>query len=96
MPALANIAKLTAQPGKSDSLGSALNGLVAPTKAEDGCFAYEVHRSLQDGNVWMVYERWRSQADADAHLTQPHVQKFIAVLGDLVAGSIDVQSYAHA
>ena len=94
MSEIANVATLKAFPGKSEMLGNALTQLLAPTRLEDGCRAYEVHRSSRDHDVWMVYERWISEGAADAHLKQPHVQIFLTRLPELVCGPIDVQSYA--
>ncbi len=93
MSEIANVATLKAFPGKSEMLGDALTQLLAPTRLEEGCRAYELHCSSQDHDVWMVYERWTSEAAAAAHLKQPHVQTFLTRLPELVSGPIDVQSF---
>ena len=90
MSKLTHIATLRAANGKSEMLGAALQELVSPTRAETGCLSYELHRGKDDREIWVVYERWNSPTDADAHLAQPYVQKFITRLGDLVVGDIAV------
>jgi quinol monooxygenase YgiN len=93
MSEIANVATLKAFPGKSEMLGDALTQLLAPTRLEEGCRAYELHCSSRDHDVWMVYERWTSEVAAAAHLKQPHVQMFLRQLPELVCCPIDVQSY---
>ncbi|WP_375788549.1 putative quinol monooxygenase [Bradyrhizobium sp. Pha-3] len=60
MSSYTNLAFIRAQSGKSDALGHALLALVAPSRAEPGCGTYDVHRSNDDADLWMVYETWRS------------------------------------
>lgn len=91
----AQIVTIRAPAGRGGALGSALSALVSRTRAEEGCEAYELHHANGEPEAWMVYERWRSKADADAHLLQPYVCDFLARCDELVAGKIDVKSYAH-
>ncbi|WP_266159982.1 putative quinol monooxygenase [Dyella silvatica] len=75
---------LRAKPGKEEELGQRLMALVAPTKAEAGCFAYELHRSNDDPQTWMLYESWKSRADLDLHLQMPYLKDFFGVLDELL------------
>jgi len=84
---------LRAHPGHSDELGLALEALIEPSRAEPRCKGYEVHRSIQDGDVWMVYECWETADAVDEHLGRPHVQAFLSRLANLVLGEINVDSY---
>lgn len=90
-----NLAFLRAQAGRSDALGDALVALVAPSRNEPGCMSYDVHRSIDDADLWMVYENWRSAADLEAHFALPHMQAFVGKLPALLAGDLDLRSFTR-
>jgi quinol monooxygenase YgiN len=82
MSQLTNLAFFRARPGQTQALGSALSALIAPTRAEAECLNYNLHQSIDDDDVWFVYENWRSAEGSEAHMRTPHVQAFL--LGELL------------
>ena len=60
MSPVTNLAFFRARSGRSEALGAALAALVEPTRLEAGCLNYDLHRSVDDADVWFVYENWRS------------------------------------
>lgn len=46
---------------------------VPPTLREPGVLAYQPHRDPTDTAGFVVYERWKSLDDLDAHLRTPYV-----------------------
>lgn len=61
------ISHIRAKSGRSGKLGKRLLALVAPSRAEQGCINYDLHRSTEDPELWCVYENWRSADDLAAH-----------------------------
>jgi quinol monooxygenase YgiN len=94
MSRLTNLAFFRARPGQTQALGSALSALVEPTRAETDCLKYDLHQSLDDTNVWFVYENWRSREGLDAHMRAPHLQAFLKAAPNLLAGDIDLHRFA--
>jgi quinol monooxygenase YgiN len=94
MSQLTNLAFFRARPGRTQALGSALSALVAPTRAETECLTYDLHQSLDDADVWFVYENWRSAEGLEAHMRAAHVQAFLKVAPDLIAGDIDLRRFS--
>ena len=90
-----NLAFLRAQSGQSDMLGNALLALVAPSRSEPGCISYDVHRSNDDPDLWMVYENWQSTADLQAHFALPHMRDFVGMVPALVAGDLDLRAFTR-
>ena len=88
MSSLTNLAFFRARVGQTQALGSALRALVDPTRAEAECLNYDLHQSIGDGDVWFVYENWRSAEGLEAHMPAPHSQAFLKVAADFVAISI--------
>lgn len=60
-----------------------LRGLIEASHGEDGCVKYTLHRANNEPGVWSIVERWRSQADLDAHFQQPHMAAMQEVIGYL-------------
>ncbi len=72
------VAVITARPGSADDVRAALVAIVAPTRAEEGCLDYWLHESMAAPGTFITVERWRAQADLDAHLGTEHVQAALA------------------
>ncbi|WP_084164743.1 SDR family NAD(P)-dependent oxidoreductase [Skermanella stibiiresistens] len=79
------VARLTAKPDQAEALGEALRGLVEPTLAEAGSIEYRLHRDIDDPNIWILYETWRSRADLDAHFAQPYTKTVLDRFPELLA-----------
>lgn len=90
---LTHLAFLHAKPGQGDELGRRLHDLYEASRAEAGNINYDVHRSLDDPLVWMVYENWRSPADLDLHFTLPYMESFAASLGEVLDGEMDLRRF---
>ena len=48
MPVLTIVARIKAKPGKEAEIKEVLTGLLAPTRAEDGCLTYDLHVDNED------------------------------------------------
>jgi hypothetical protein len=55
MSSLTNIAFFRARVGQTQAFGSALRALVDPTRAEAECLNYDLHQSIDDGDVWFAW-----------------------------------------
>lgn len=83
--ALSLVAEIRARPGRGAELGALLRGLVAPTRAEEGCLDYALHAAPQDGGHFVFYENWATEACWERHMASPHLAAFRARSDDLVA-----------
>ncbi|MFT5702262.1 MAG: quinol monooxygenase YgiN [Desulforhopalus sp.] len=91
MNKIAVVAVLKAKTGKEEALGEALAKLVSPSREDDGCISYDLHRNSDDRSVFIFYERWESRELLDQHLAQPHLTAFGEKAGDLLDGPPDVK-----
>ena len=92
MPEVVVVGSFVARDGKEDEARAALEGLVAPTHAEDGCTLYALHRGTQDKRKLAFVERWASMDAINAHLESDHVKAVLAKADDLFA-SADITIY---
>ncbi|NPT38269.1 putative quinol monooxygenase [Paraburkholderia xenovorans] len=88
------IAFIRAQAGLGDELGRRLGALVEPSRDEDGNINYDLHRSNDDPDVWVLYENWRAAADLTAHFEQPYMKAFVAALPEVLEGEMDLRRCA--
>ena len=80
------VARMTAQPGKEQELRSALESLVEPTLAEDGCVNYDLHVAEDDPATFFFYENWEGEEKLQAHLANDHLVALANRLDELLVG----------
>ena len=88
------VARLKAQPDKVNALHAVLFGLLAPTRAEQGCIRYEMLQNLEDPTDFTFTEEWSGQPALDAHFETDHIRDALARFPDLLADELDVRRYS--
>jgi quinol monooxygenase YgiN len=67
---------IEAVPGREDDVARELCALLAPTRCEAGCLAYELHRDPENHGRFMFYEKFANQIDLDLHVNSSYFKKF--------------------
>lgn len=88
------VAFICAKPGMGDELGRRLWALVEPARAEPGNINYDLHRSKEKPDVWMLYENWKAESDLAAHFELPYMKEFVAALPEVLDGEMDLRRCA--
>lgn len=83
MAHLTVVATIKARPGQEEALLSALQGLVGPTRAEQGCIVYDLHRSADEPGTFLFHETWESRPLWEAHMRSAHIVALGEALGAL-------------
>src|SRR6267142_5035775 len=65
---------LRARGGQETLLEAELRALVSPTRKEDGCLRYVLHRSVDTPGALLLHEVW---ATRDAHTEHTHSAHFL-------------------
>jgi quinol monooxygenase YgiN/drug/metabolite transporter superfamily protein YnfA len=85
-----NIATFKVKPGEEAAFEQIMKQVVIDSRAEPGNLEYRFQQSVDNPDVYVSYEVFRTAAAAKAHLSSDHIQKVLpAVLG----GGVDVKSY---
>jgi quinol monooxygenase YgiN len=63
---------LRARTGQEPLLEAELRALVGPTRREEGCVTYELHRSADTPGGYLLHEVWASREHHHAHTQTPH------------------------
>jgi quinol monooxygenase YgiN len=88
------IARFLARDGHAEEVADLLRGFVEPSRAEDGCFFYDLYRDRENRNLFVIVDGWRDDAAFAAHAASVHVAGILAALaphldGDPVIAKLD-------
>lgn len=78
------VAALLAKNGQEHEVEQILRACVQPSRAEDGCLSYILHRSIEQAGRFVFVERWASQAAIERHRLMPHYTTMANALTDLL------------
>ena len=84
------IATIPAKAGSEEAIRGALQSLVAATREEEGCVAYDLFESSSAPGTFVTVERWTDQSALDAHMQTPHVAQAFAAAGEHLAGDVAI------
>ncbi len=70
-------ARFVAKDGSGDDVARLLAEMTPFAKAEPGCKAYIINRSVDDPNTFLLYEQYVDAAAFDAHRDNPDFQRII-------------------
>jgi quinol monooxygenase YgiN len=83
--AVALVVMMHAKPGQELLLQAELSALVRPTRKEEGCIAYDLHRSTDVPGDFLFFETWSSRDAHAAHKRTPHFLRWNARKDTLLA-----------
>jgi quinol monooxygenase YgiN len=86
--ALTLVVTIRAKEGQHLLLEAELRALVSPTRKEQGCLQYDLHRGAEQPGMFLFHEVWESREHHVAHTRTPHFLRWNARKDSLVV-SID-------
>ncbi|MGJ8655434.1 MAG: zinc-binding alcohol dehydrogenase family protein [Akkermansiaceae bacterium] len=86
------IVKIHAQKGKGEVVRRAIEELVGPSRAEEGCVHYEMLLDAENPEIFIMKETWANDTVLEEHKKTAHFQKFLAdtkgSLGEIVVKNL--------
>jgi quinol monooxygenase YgiN len=76
---------LRARDGQETLLEAELRALVGPTRKEDGCLRYDLHRSVEPPGALLLHEVWATREAHTEHTHTPHFLRWNARKDALLA-----------
>src|SRR5882724_12277427 len=64
--------------GQDLMLEAELRALIAPTRKEEGCLCYELHRSAEGPPAYLLHEIWETREHHTAHTRTDHFLRWNA------------------
>jgi len=87
------VARFAARPDHINKVAEILSALVEPTRAEDGCIAYDLLQNSADPTDFTFVEEWTSREALDRHLATEHIAECRRRIGEHVEGPADIRIY---
>lgn len=79
------IVVLRAREGQETLLEAELRALVGPSRKEEGCIRYDLHRSVDTPGALLLHEVWASREAHTEHTHTPHFLRWNARKDALLA-----------
>jgi quinol monooxygenase YgiN len=76
---------LRAREGQGALLEAELRALIAPTRREEGCLTYDLHRAAEMPGAFFLHEIWASRDHHRQHTKTPHFLRWDARKDSLLA-----------
>jgi quinol monooxygenase YgiN len=70
-------AKWRAKPGKEGRLAELCAEMTQPSRAEPGNLFYQAHRSVEDPQLFYLYEQYVDEAGYEAHMESEHFTRLV-------------------
>jgi quinol monooxygenase YgiN len=77
---------LRAREGQETLLEAELRALAGPSRKEDGCLRYDLHRSVDAAGALLLHEVWASREAHTEHTHTSHFLRWNARKDSLLAG----------
>ena len=87
------VARLVARPDTIHEVRSLLEGLLEPTRKEQGCLVYDLLQNADDPTDFTFVEEWTGKDALTAHFLTPHFQDAHERAPTLLAVPADIRSY---
>ena len=88
MPPLTVVAQVVAKKDSIACIKPELLKLVAPTRSESGCIAYNLHQDNENPAIFIFYETWESQAALEKHMNSEHFKAYIAAADGMIENKV--------
>ncbi|MCK5552115.1 MAG: antibiotic biosynthesis monooxygenase [Deltaproteobacteria bacterium] len=84
------VARIKTKAGMEEKVKQELLSLQVPTRSEPGCINYDIHQSVDDKSLFLLYENWASKDDLDKHFEMTYLKAWREKAKDLVAAPTEV------
>ena len=66
-----------AKPGKAEIIAQVIKTMTPLSRQEPDCLYYQAQRSLEDPDLFLLYEQYRDQAGYEAHMATPYFEEHV-------------------
>ena len=87
------VARFAAKPDRVEDVKRILSKLVDPTRAEDGCIAYELLQNKREPTDFTFVEEWTGEAALMEHLATEHIKDCKAQIFEHLERESDIRVY---
>lgn len=85
--------KFKCKADKKAELLAVVEGLLAPSRTEEGCTSYNCYEDTSTPGNFLFFEEWRSREDINLHFTMPYFTNAMTVFPGLIVGAPEIKIY---
>jgi quinol monooxygenase YgiN len=78
------VANIRARAGHEDAVHAELQKLVEPTRQEQGCIQYDLHRDNDDPARFLFFENWETRDLWQTHIASDHLARYGEATEDMI------------
>jgi len=87
------VARMIAQPEKTEQVKTMLTSLIEPTRKEKGCITYQLLQNVDHPADFTFFEEWESSEDLQVHLKSDHLTAVVERLPAVLLADPDIRTY---
>ena len=80
-------AKFSVKPEAREDFLNEINALIASSKQEESCLAYDLYESAATPNEFVMIENWATKENTEVHNTNPLLLAFAKNVANYVAAA---------
>lgn len=84
------IARIKALEGFEKEVERELLSLIHPSRSEQGCLNYDLHRNADNPALFMFHETWASREDLERHMKMPRLDAFDERTEGMLAEEVEI------
>jgi quinol monooxygenase YgiN len=82
--------RMTVNPEKQDEFLQIIRWMLEPTRVEKGCMSYRCYQDIENENVFILVEEWKSRADLDRHIRSDDYRNLLSAM-DLLSDPPEIK-----
>jgi quinol monooxygenase YgiN len=72
--------KMIVRPERRSDLLETMRGMLEPTRVERGCLSYRLYEDVEDINIFLLVEEWKTQKDLESHIRTDNQRQLLALM----------------
>ena len=72
--------RMTVQPGKRHDFAETIRGMLKPTRVERGCISYCLYEDIENKNIFVLVEEWKTRDDLKKHVRTDNYRRLLALM----------------
>ena len=87
-------AKIKSKSGERNKIISKSKDLIESTRLESGCISYNLYESVEDVNLLLMFEQWKTTEALESHMQTDHFKAFGAAIEEFLGEKLDITIYS--
>ncbi|OPY22783.1 MAG: Antibiotic biosynthesis monooxygenase [Methanobacterium sp. PtaU1.Bin242] len=87
-------AGIKSKSGERNKIISKSKDLIESTRLESDCISYNLYESVEDVDLLLMFEQWKTTEALESHMQTEHFKAFGAAIEDFLAEELDITIYS--